>query len=130
MAARYRERNEGRGRHVAVRVEIAGRYMALDVVHGHEGLVVGYSQSLRKVDSDKERADKTGICGNSYRVYLVHGDACCRECLVGDRGDSLNVRSGRNLGHNASVELVRFDLRSYDIRFYIKSSVLVTDDCR
>ena len=85
--------------------------MSLDVIYSHERNVVCYCKRLGKVNTHKQRADKTGVGSNGNEINIREGEPCHLKRLIGDAGDSLGMRTAGNLGHNSAIQTVGLNLR-------------------
>ena len=113
MTARDNHRQEG-GLEVGL-LEVGGGDVAVDVVDGDKGDVIGVGQRLGEVHAHQQSADESRMGGNGHRPHVCEGDACPVQRLTGDAGYRLDVGAAGDLGDYAAVETVCLDLGRYDI---------------
>ena len=85
--------------------------MALQVVHGNQGLAAGGGEGLGRVDPDQQGADQAGLDGDRDRVDPVEGAAGVVEGGVDDGIDQLEVPARGHLRDDPAEPGVQLGLR-------------------
>ena len=90
--------------------------MRAQVMRRDQRLACRQGQTLREVHAHQQRADQSGRVGDGDRIDVIERTIRRFDGFIHHADDRLRVPSGRDLWHNAAVELVLLHLRGDDIR--------------
>lgn len=101
--------------------------MRLQVIDCNERFFFSDAQRLSRRQADEQRPRQAGLVHDRDGVKVVERDLRLFKSFGDDGQNRFQVRSRRNLGHDAPETLMRVDLRRQGRAEYVSISV---DDCR
>ena len=103
--------NQAQKRRLHIRSEIVCRNMGAKMVNGHQRLARGNGKPLGKTYAHKQSADQPGRIRYRNGVYIPNRAPGIRKRLRNNAADCLRMAAGRDLRHNAAVQLMLFQRR-------------------
>lgn len=95
--------------------EPVGVDMRFEMMNGIEGFVPENGEGAGSKRANQKRAEKTGSVSNSNIINIIFGEVGIVEGFVNDREDSLEMRTGGNLGNYTAIGSENVNLRNDDI---------------
>ena len=95
--------------------QVIGGNVALNVVHGDQGLACGIAQALHAADAGEQRAHQPRAVGDGEGIHVSKAHVRLPQGLIHHPVAGLHMGAAGDLRHHAAIEGVEVDLAEHHI---------------